>query len=637
MFFRLQTGKSKSLSTPYWAAQIVMEYTELCLDNPNNYHVSKTDNDTIQINQSLNTQQYQYYPQQLQHHHHSYHPQSQQQIHNGQQPTQNVHLNNLQFQLLQQEPQQLSQQTQVHSPNVLQQQAVETNGVGPDRHVGDGLHECCWMLPEKCGQRFADGEKLLFHIRNNHLAESHICWWEDCKRGWFQKSMRTNYFKKKDNALSHIRIHLNYFPHRCEICDRPFKRHSDYKKHVRQHSTTSVSGGEGENDNEEKDVEDSLPSTKPKKTKSKRMSRKNHIKREKSITQVVCENSPAQRQDYSEKCNEEDLGLQLQRVKNENENSESKDLFLPYKSLEEFRSKIPTSSSHLLNSGSNSPLALQSSFSTPDLTGSSQFNSLSMPNISQNIDFQASQSFRSGDQTNSNSDRHEARSFQDNNSNSLRNRTYYQQHSHPIPSNSSNSINYPSDSYVSAAVHVSNSNENDMSSFIGSSNVTDQMKKEQDTMSYSSITLDQCLNNLGVGAYADTPTEIYKRAASVATNEQQHRHTQPHYQYSTSSYTTPSQYYQTESQQFPTQASYQPAASTHVDNSSWSNNLRKSALYTQKSTDSITNSGTINNVNTVNRDGDDNLVPIVAEAYLLRHHSQQANPSFQNFAQAQQK
>eukprot|EP00121_Abeoforma_whisleri_P016386 Awhi_evm1s15039 len=96
------------------------------------------------------------------------------------------------------------------------------------------LHECCWMHPQKCGQVFQDGEKLLEHIKACHLARTTVCWWENCKRGWIQNTTGKNHFKKKDNALSHIRIHLSYFPHYCELCKKPFKRHSDYKKHVKQ-------------------------------------------------------------------------------------------------------------------------------------------------------------------------------------------------------------------------------------------------------------------------------------------------------------------------------------------------------------------------------------------------------------------
>eukprot|EP00121_Abeoforma_whisleri_P015533 Awhi_evm1s14307 len=103
------------------------------------------------------------------------------------------------------------------------------------------VHECSWMNPERCGKLFTDGEKLLEHIRVCHLVQSNVCWWENCKRGWIQHVSGKNLFKKKDNALSHIRIHLNYFPHKCDVCKKSFKRHSDYKKHSKQHRSHILS------------------------------------------------------------------------------------------------------------------------------------------------------------------------------------------------------------------------------------------------------------------------------------------------------------------------------------------------------------------------------------------------------------
>ena len=38
---------------------------------------------------------------------------------------------------------------------------------------------------------------------------------------------------KRDHITSHIRVHVPLKPHKCEFCQKAFKRPQDLKKHVK--------------------------------------------------------------------------------------------------------------------------------------------------------------------------------------------------------------------------------------------------------------------------------------------------------------------------------------------------------------------------------------------------------------------
>ncbi|KAI8818225.1 uncharacterized protein EV422DRAFT_490411, partial [Fimicolochytrium jonesii] len=75
-------------------------------------------------------------------------------------------------------------------------------------------------------------ELLYEHITNAHIGRkttnnlSLECAWEGCT---------AHPFNKRDHVTSHIRIHVPFKPHVCEICGRAFKRPQDKKKHDKLH------------------------------------------------------------------------------------------------------------------------------------------------------------------------------------------------------------------------------------------------------------------------------------------------------------------------------------------------------------------------------------------------------------------
>lgn len=81
---------------------------------------------------------------------------------------------------------------------------------------------------------------LTFNWDQEHVCECHvgrktnhslnlICRWGACK----------NTTVKRDHMKSHVQVHVPYRPHKCEFCDRTFKRPQDLKKHVKTHADNS--------------------------------------------------------------------------------------------------------------------------------------------------------------------------------------------------------------------------------------------------------------------------------------------------------------------------------------------------------------------------------------------------------------
>jgi len=74
----------------------------------------------------------------------------------------------------------------------------------------------------------------LFFILQNHLCDIHVgrkstnnlcltCAWGTCRTTTV----------KRDHITSHIRVHVPLKPHKCEFCQKAFKRPQDLKKHVK--------------------------------------------------------------------------------------------------------------------------------------------------------------------------------------------------------------------------------------------------------------------------------------------------------------------------------------------------------------------------------------------------------------------
>jgi len=77
------------------------------------------------------------------------------------------------------------------------------------------VYKCLWTPPDKppCNRQFTDPEKLYNHLCDDHVgrkANNNLCltcYWNNC-----------NYTKKKrDHVTSHIRKHIEFKPHICQV------------------------------------------------------------------------------------------------------------------------------------------------------------------------------------------------------------------------------------------------------------------------------------------------------------------------------------------------------------------------------------------------------------------------------------
>ncbi|KAI8058295.1 hypothetical protein BDF22DRAFT_613058, partial [Syncephalis plumigaleata] len=72
---------------------------------------------------------------------------------------------------------------------------------------------------------------LMHHASEEHIgrrALGHLnlrCEWDDCEVT----------ARKRDHIISHIRLHIPYWPLACKLCGRMFKRNPALKRHLRRH------------------------------------------------------------------------------------------------------------------------------------------------------------------------------------------------------------------------------------------------------------------------------------------------------------------------------------------------------------------------------------------------------------------
>ncbi|KAL9084437.1 MAG: hypothetical protein Q9165_008075 [Trypethelium subeluteriae] len=92
---------------------------------------------------------------------------------------------------------------------------------------------CQW---NGCGERCANPEQLYDHVCERHIGRKSTnnlcltCQWGTCRTTTV----------KRDHITSHIRVHVPLKPHKCDFCQKAFKRPQDLKKHVKTHADDSV-------------------------------------------------------------------------------------------------------------------------------------------------------------------------------------------------------------------------------------------------------------------------------------------------------------------------------------------------------------------------------------------------------------
>ncbi|CAE7231303.1 unnamed protein product [Rhizoctonia solani] len=90
-------------------------------------------------------------------------------------------------------------------------------------------YPCQW---EGCDKSLPDPEVLYIHLCNDHIGRKSTnnlcltCKWKGCGATC----------AKRDHITSHLRVHTPLKPHVCEICNKPFKRPQDLKKHEKIHT-----------------------------------------------------------------------------------------------------------------------------------------------------------------------------------------------------------------------------------------------------------------------------------------------------------------------------------------------------------------------------------------------------------------
>ncbi|KAF2664064.1 hypothetical protein BT63DRAFT_460365 [Microthyrium microscopicum] len=94
--------------------------------------------------------------------------------------------------------------------------------------AGDQL-KCEWV---GCQDRLPTPEKLYDHVCEKHVGRKSTnnlnltCAWGNCRTTTV----------KRDHITSHIRVHVPLKPHKCDFCQKAFKRPQDLKKHVKTHA-----------------------------------------------------------------------------------------------------------------------------------------------------------------------------------------------------------------------------------------------------------------------------------------------------------------------------------------------------------------------------------------------------------------
>ncbi|EKM61402.1 uncharacterized protein PHACADRAFT_82703, partial [Phanerochaete carnosa HHB-10118-sp] len=96
------------------------------------------------------------------------------------------------------------------------------------RPAAEDGHRCLWV---DCDKVWSDPETLYNHLCNDHIGRKSTgnlcltCKWKDCNTTC----------AKRDHITSHLRVHTPLKPHVCEVCNKPFKRPQDLKKHEKIH------------------------------------------------------------------------------------------------------------------------------------------------------------------------------------------------------------------------------------------------------------------------------------------------------------------------------------------------------------------------------------------------------------------
>ncbi|KAI9595204.1 hypothetical protein BDF19DRAFT_422882 [Syncephalis fuscata] len=93
-------------------------------------------------------------------------------------------------------------------------------------------YRCEWR---GCLLEFDKAALLMHHVSEEHIgrrALGHLslhCEWGDCRVS----------ARKRDHIISHIRLHVPYWPLTCKLCGRNFKRNPALKRHLRRHMEKS--------------------------------------------------------------------------------------------------------------------------------------------------------------------------------------------------------------------------------------------------------------------------------------------------------------------------------------------------------------------------------------------------------------
>jgi hypothetical protein len=139
-----------------------------------------------------------------------------------------------------------------HSPSPPSEDAppaaqhAEATASAPRRSANDASHSCQWV---DCDKVMPDPEALYHHLCNDHIGRKSTgnlcltCKWKDCnttcaKRDHITSHLRGTHNESYFGLVLHkwLAVHTPLKPHVCEVCNKPFKRPQDLKKHEKIHT-----------------------------------------------------------------------------------------------------------------------------------------------------------------------------------------------------------------------------------------------------------------------------------------------------------------------------------------------------------------------------------------------------------------